>query len=274
MLVNYLTFVRTSFSHAFLDMLHRRRSQVIAIILLLPAFIPLLLLFLPRGQLDNGVTFVFDNMAEMLYIYAVTPLLSLFFGAMLVGEDIESQTIPYILTRPVPRSAWIAGRFLAFLVLCSLLLFAALSITFVTCSILDVSFPAGKTLVTMLHYEGAGIAALLGYGSICMLLGAVVKRPVILGVLLIFGWQRAAMYAPGITDFFTIEKYVNALLPEGGASIVVLSQAAITDAYKSEMVVSAPSALMTLIVIAIGCVVLTSAAVLSKEYTTPTAVTE
>lgn len=274
MLADYVAFVRTSFLHAFMDMIQRRRSQMVALILLLPAFIPLILLFLPRGDINTSNTFVFDNMAEMLYVLTVTPLLALFFGAMLVGEDIESQTIPYILTRPVPRSAWITGRFLAFMVLCSLLIFVALTITFITCSILEISFPSGTTLMNLFRYEAAAIAGLLGYGGICMLLGAVVKRPVIVGVLFIFGWQRAAFFAPGITDFFTIEKYVTALLPEGSSSVAVLGREAITEAYKAEMAVSAPIALMTLIAIAIVCIALTSSAVLNREYTTPTAVTE
>jgi len=272
---NYFSFVLSSFMHAFLDMLQRRRSQVVGAVMVMPAVIPLLLLVLPRGdEIDTGVSFIFDNMAEMLYVQAATPLLALFFGAMLIGEDVEAQTIPYILTRPVPRSAWVAGRFLAYLALCSILLFVALAVTFISCSIFDVAFPSGSTFKSLFHFQGAGMAGLLGYGGVCMLLGALVKRPVIVGVLLIFGWQRGAMFAPGVTDFFTIEKYVTALLPGGGTSIAVQGRAALTDQYKAELAVSAPTAFFVLLVIAIACIALTSAAVLSREYTTPTAVTE
>ena len=275
MTAHYFRFAATTFSHTFLDMLQRRRNQVIAVIISLPAFIPLLLIFLPTGvDFDNEIAFVFTQMAELLYIRAVTPLLALFFGAMLIGEDIESQTIPYILSRPVPRSAWIAGRFLAYLTATSLLMFAVLTISFVSCSILEISFPSIDTFLMLLRYEGVAVMSLMGYGAICMLLGSTVRRPIIVGILLIFLWQRFAMWAPGITDFFTIEKYVNALLPGGGTNIVSLFEATAIAAYKAELAVSAPAAVITLIGIAVACLARTTVAVLNKEYTTPTAVTE
>ncbi len=272
---DYFRFVATTFTHTFLDMLRRRRNQMIAAIVALPAFIPLLLLVLPTSEdFDRENAFVFTQMVEIFYIRAVTPLLALFFGAMLIGEDIESQTIPYILSRPIPRSAWISGRFLAYLAICSLLMLLALTVTFVSCSILEISFPSPDSLLLLLHYEGAAIMSLLGYGAICMLLGAIVRRPIIVGILLIFVWQRVAMFAPGMTDFLTIEKYVNALLPGGGSSVISLVEANAFDVIKTGLPISAPGAGVALIVIAALCIAGTTHAVLNKEYTTPTAVTE
>ena len=272
---DYFRFMTTTFAHTFLDMLRRRRNQMIGGIVALPAFIPLLLLVLPTGEgFDSGDTFVFTQMAEIFYIRAVTPLLALFFGAMLIGEDIESQTIPYILSRPIPRSAWIWGRFLAYWAVCSLLMLLALTVTFVSCSILEISFPSLDSLLLLLHYEGAAVMSLLGYGAICMLLGALVRRPFIVGILLIFLWQRLAMFAPGVTDFLTIEKYVIALLPGGGSSVISLLEANAFEVIKTGLPISAPAAVVALLVIAALCVAGTTQAVLNKEYTTPTAVTE
>ncbi len=275
MTAGYFRFAATTFSHVSLDMLQRRRNQVVALIVSLPAFIPLLLLVLPTGVDFGGEnTFVFTQMAELLYIRAVTPLLALFFGAMLIGEGIESQTIPYILSRPVPRSAWVAGRFLAYLAVASLLMFAVLTISFVSCSILQLSFPSMDRFLMLIRYEGVAVMSLMGYGAVCMFLGAVVRRPIIVGILLIFLWQRMAMLAPGVADFLTIEKYANALLPGGGSNVVSLVEATAIAAYKAEFAVSAPTAVLTLIAIAAACIGATTVAVLKKEYTTPTAVTE
>ncbi len=272
---DYFQFLATTFAHTFLDMLRRRRNQMIAAVVALPAFIPLLLLVLPSSaDFDSENTFVFTQMAEILYIRAVTPLLALFFGAMLIGEDIESQTIPYILSRPVPRSAWISGRFLAYWAVCSLLILLALTITFVSCSILEISFPSLDSLLLLLHYEGAAIMSLLGYGAVCMLLGAMVRRPIIVGILFIFMWQRMAMFAPGLADFLTIEKYVITLLPGGGSSVIALAEASAFGVIKSGVPISAPWAAIALMAIAAMCVAGTTRAVLEREYTTATAVTE
>jgi len=271
----YVQFLVTTFTHAFFDMIKRRRNQVIGAVILLPALIPLLLLVLPKSvDFTTSDTFVFTQMIEIFYIRAVTPLLALFLGAMLIGEDIESQTIPYILSRPIPRSAWVTGRFLAYLAASSLLLFVTLTVTFVSCSILEISFPSLDNLLLLFQYQGTAIMSLLGYGAICMLIGALVRRPIIVGILLIFLWQRLAMFAPGLSDYFTIEKYVNALTPGGGTNVISILEETAFQVIKSGMAITPFWAALALIAIAAACIAGTTRAVLKKEYTTPTAVTE
>lgn len=279
MLNAHLQFAWMAFLHSFDEMIRQRRSQIVAIIVILPAFIPLLLLVLPLDEdFDLTGAQAFTPMAEFFFISAVTPLLALFFGAMLIAESIEAQTIPYLLTRPIPRSSWIAGRFLAYLAMSSVILLAAFIATFISISIYDITFPSIANVGLLLRYEGVAIASLMGYGGICMLLGAVVRRPVIVGVLFIFGWQSAARLAPGITDFFTIEKYVLALVPPSETGIAhildLMSTSSPIGVYKSGIEISAPGAVLVLAAIAAACVALTTLAVLNKEYTTPTAVTE
>ena len=56
--------------------------------------------------------------------------------------------------------------------------------------------------------------ALSAYGSVALLLGAWVKRPIVWGLLLFIVWQRVALILPGKIDRLTIEKYISALAPQ------------------------------------------------------------
>ena len=63
------------------------------------------------------------------------------------------------------------------------------------------------------HYSGVALLGLLAYGAVTMFLGAVTKRPIVIGVLLLYGWQRVATAVPGLIDFLTVQKYTDTLLP-------------------------------------------------------------
>lgn len=211
--VGYLTHVRMSFVHAMLMMLRRSRILLAAAVTLLPVLVPLALAFLSdmRWSPDGEVTFV--RMIEDLYMLILAPVLALFFATMLVGEDVEAQTIVYILVRPIPRSAWVIGRYLAFVFMCSTMLFVSASLVFAGCQALA-DFPMNAdNLNRLLHYAAVMTGATAAYGAFCLFLGTYFKRPIIYGVLLLFGWQRLAMQIPGLIDFLTIQKYVEALYP-------------------------------------------------------------
>ena len=194
--------------------LRRKRILLAGCIALAPVVIPLAMAFFSASQFAEQGNETFVKMVQTLYLQAIVPLISLFFGCMLVGEDVEAQTIPYIMTRPMPRSAWIVGKYLAFMIITLSIMIPAVFLLFCSCiTLADFSFTT-PYIMLMLHYELVIAIALMGYGAFCMFLGALFKRPVIVGVCLLFGWQQLAMRIPGLIRFFTIEKYVREILPK------------------------------------------------------------
>lgn len=272
----YLLAVHTTLAHGLSAALRRRRTHVAFALIILPALIPLLILLVPHTHGSDEPTRgqVLMLMIETFYIGGVTPLLALFFAAMLVGEDVESQTISYLLTRPIPRTAWLIGKFLSYLIVCSGLI--AASILTLRLSVLPLLDTPSTTVgaLTLLRYEGVAAMALLGYGAICMLLGALFRHPIIIGALLFFGWQRIALLSPGATDFLTIQKYTTALLPGGGGNVASLIGGATSGLFNSKVAVSPPIAMLVLVLIAVGCIALAGVTVRHREYTVPAAVTD
>lgn len=272
----YLLAIQTALSHGLSAALRRRRTHVAFALVILPALIPLLILMVPHEHGDDLPTrdMVMELMIKTFYVTGVTPLLALFFAAMLVGEDVESQTVSYVLTRPIPRTAWILGKFLAYLVVGAALI--AISIVTLRLTVIPYDLPetAKITTLTLLRYEGVAIMSLLGYGALCTLLGALLRHPVIIGALLFFGWQRIAMLAPGITDLLTIEKYVTALLPPSGNVLEQLFNEAKDEIFVSKVTVEPGIALLVLLLFSGVCLALAGFTVRHREYTVPAAVTD
>ena len=264
----YLAVLQASCGHALQTLMRRRRLALAALVAFLPVLIPIALSFLSNSQFAEPGNRVFVRLAEELYVNVFTPLMALFFAGMLVAEDIEMRTMTYILTRPTSRSGWVFGRFLAFMVVASVILICSCALTFAACTMhADFSLTSPADLKLLAHYCGVMILALLAYGSFCVFLGAFTKRPIVYGVILLYGWQYVATLVPGLVDFFTIKKYTDALLPIMATQRNVTDiQTALGTFQREVLLVGAGKALIVLLVITAVALGATVVAVSRREY--------
>ena len=164
----------------------------------------------------NGVAVpgpvIFGGMIWLLYLRFVIPVLGAFYGTSLMSDEVEDRTITYLFTRPVPRGAVIIGKYLAYLVCTGLVVLPSVIavyflITPVAGGSIGGTFPQ---LVTDLGLLAVGLAV---YGAVFALIGALVPRPLVAGLLLIFGWEQVALLIPGYLRSFTVAHYLQALVP-------------------------------------------------------------
>jgi len=269
----YLNYVRGAFEHALVMMLRRQRLILAAVVTFLPVLVPLAMAFLSATQFADDGSKAFVKMVEMVHINVLGPLLALFFATMLVGEDVETQTIPYILTRPQPRSAWVLGRYLAYLAVASAILLISMALTFAACTALSSFGFNARDLKLLAHYCGVAVMGLMGYGAVTIFLGATTRRPIIIGVLVLYAWQKMATLVPGLIDFFTIQKYTDALLPILPTQRDNVEIQTVLGTFQKDVLVIGPmKAAITLVVISLvflGCTVL---AVRWREYSAARAI--
>ena len=65
-------------------------------------------------------------------------------------------------------------------------------------------------LLTDLGLLGLGLAI---YGAVFAFVGAIFKRPLVIGLVFAFGWEQVAMVMPGYMKRFTIAYYIQSLVP-------------------------------------------------------------
>ena len=209
----YLNCVRAACGHAVQMMVRRQRIIFASIICMLPVLLPLALAFLSKWEFAEDGREQFIRIGSGLYVTVLSPLLALFFATMLVGEEAESQTMPYLLTRGAPRSAWVLGRFFAYVLVTGCLVSLAMSLTFAACTTLErLGWSLGE-LKMLGQFLLAAIMGLIGYGALTAFLGAVSKRPILIGVVLIYGWQSVAITVKGLLENLTIRFYLDRMIP-------------------------------------------------------------
>jgi ABC-2 type transport system permease protein len=165
---------------------------------------------------------MFGMMIWVLFVRFIVPVLGVFYGTALVADEVEDKTITYLFTRPIQRGAVLLGKYLAYLVCTALVVLPSVTIVyFMIVPFSDVPATFGL-LVKDLGILAVGLAV---YGALFALIGAVLKRPLVIGLIFAFGWEQMALLMPGYLKRFTVAHYIQALVPhampaDGPASLL------------------------------------------------------
>jgi hypothetical protein len=71
----------------------------------------------------------------------------------------------------------------------------------------------GGSFVDLLKDLALLTLGLAVYGALFAFIGAKFKRPLLVGLIFIFGWEQAALAFPGYLKKFTVAYYLQALVP-------------------------------------------------------------
>ncbi len=200
-------------------------------------------------------------MIWLLYLRFVVPVLGAFYGTSLMSDEVEDRTLTYLFTRPVPRGAVIIGKYLAYLACTALVVLP--SVTAVYLLITPVSGGSiGGTFPQLLTDLGLLALGLAVYGAVFAFIGALVPRPLVAGLILIFGWEQVALLVPGYLRSFTVAHYLQGLVPHAMPQddTVTAIQSLFSDPP------TALSSITTLVVILVTALFLAARTVERREY--------
>src|SRR5262249_16511859 len=203
------------------QMLWSRRSIFLALVVggpvMLAVIVRTLSIVIPSSSLRiNGAMVggpsIFGMMIWLLYVRFIVPVLGVFYGTALIADEVDDKTITYLFTRPIPRGAVLLGKYLAYLACTVLLILPTVMVVFFLIVPLGGGSigPAFPGLLTDFGMIAAGLAA---YGAVFALVGARLKRPLVVGLVFAFGWEPTVMLVPGYLKQLTVAYYVQALVP-------------------------------------------------------------
>jgi ABC-2 type transport system permease protein len=172
-----------------------------------------------NGQRVVGMG-IFGVMIWMLFLRFIVPILGVFYGTALMADEIEDKTITYLFTRPIPRGAVLVGKYLAYVACTSLVVLPSVMLVyFMLVRFAEIPSTFGQ-LLTDLGLLGFGLAV---YGALFAFVGAFFKRPLIIGLVFIGGWEPTVLALPGYMKRFTVAYYVQSLVPHAMPSEGVIS---------------------------------------------------
>jgi ABC-2 type transport system permease protein len=211
------------------EMLWSRRTIFMALIVGAPVLIALFLRMLDALGVPvfrvNGMTMpgpaIFGLMIWVFYLRFTVPVLGVFYGTSLIADEVEDKTITYLFTRPIPKGAVLVGKFLAYLA-CTLFVVLP-SIVIVYLAIVPMRGSLGGSFVDLLKDLALITIGLAVYGAVFAFIGARFKRPLLVGLIFIFGWEQMALAFPGYLKKFTVAYYLQAMVPHAMPNDSVVS---------------------------------------------------
>jgi ABC-2 type transport system permease protein len=154
---------------------------------------------------------IFGLMIWVFYLRFTVPILGVFYGTSLMADEVEDKTITYLFTRPVRRGAVLIGKYLAY-VACTVFVVLP-SVMLVYLLIVPMNGSLGGSFIDLLKDLAMLTLGLAVYGALFAFIGAKFKRPLLIGLIFIFGWEQAALAFPGYLKKFTVAYYLQALVP-------------------------------------------------------------
>ncbi len=195
------------FRTALLDLLRTRKLVSAAILIAMPAILGLLVkwksdpdTYLPESQ--YGLLTVFFIFGFVLI------MLSVIFSTGVVAQEVEQKTIVYLLTRPVPRWRILLMKYLAAVLVTTVVGWLA-----IVAAALTTYGPlklGGTALGRDLAILPVGVMA---YSAIFLLIATLLNRPLIFGLIFAFGWETLMRILPGYGQYCSVMTYLRVLAP-------------------------------------------------------------
>lgn len=186
------------------------KTRVFAIL----GLIPVALAVVARIVLHGRTGLMADVSTEILMVFFLQfyiVILALFFGTSVAAEEVENRTLAYLITRPIPKTSIVLGKYGAY----SVLMFAMVGLSLAVSYFVINAGRLGEAAIygTFLRYLGVLGLGILAYTAFFTFLGVVLKKAIIVGLVFGFGWENVIQYFPGSTQRFSIVHYLKSLLP-------------------------------------------------------------
>ena len=221
----YLTSALRIFDLSLSEMLWSRRTIFMALLVGAPVAISLILRLLVGlgapilgeevGPQHRGVRMtgpaIFGLMIWVFYLRVIVPILGVFYGSSLMADEVEDKTITYLFVRPIRRGAVLVGKYLAYLA-CTIFVVLP-SVMLVYLLVVPMRGSLGGSFIDLLKDLSLLALGLAVYGAVFAFVGAKFKRPLLVGLIFIFGWEQAAMALPGYMKRFSVAYYLQGLVP-------------------------------------------------------------
>src|SRR5205809_1536215 len=180
------------------EMLWSRRTIFMALVIGVPIVIaPAMRVAdaLSGSRLPMTGPAIFGLMIWMFYLRFAVPVLGVFYGTSLIADEVEDKTITYLFTRPIPRGAVLLGKYLAYLACTVFVVLPSVVITYLV--IVPMRGSLGASFIDLVKDLVLLALGLAVYGAVFAFVGARFKRPLLTGLIFVFGWEQVVLAIPG-----------------------------------------------------------------------------
>ena len=170
-----------------------------------------LVLSIPHAAMQSDrflADWEFTNFARWVilsaYLGFVLPMFTLAYASGAIGSERESRSLIWLMTRPIPRSAIYLAKFVGTLPWCLLFSvggFGALCLA-----------GGEQGRVAFRLFWPAALAGTIAFSALFHLIGAIFRRPVIVGLVYVFFFEFLVAALPGSLKMLSLTFYTRCLM--------------------------------------------------------------
>ncbi len=186
--------------------------RVIATALL--AAVPLILtLSLAAARVESFDILLFQVLMIPLFLQVVLIFVTLVNATALIREEIDDNTLPFLLTRPISKPALLAYKYLGYLVAVLILLVPPVVLAY---AVTEVYRGLGLTadLDVLWGFLATTILGSAAYGALFLFISVLVRRPLAAGLLIGFVWESVVGSIPGDVPKLSVIHYLRTILKD------------------------------------------------------------
>jgi len=211
------------------------------------SWIPLLLVAsLALARVASFDILLFQALMVPLFLQIVLVFVTLVDATALIREEIDDNTLPFLLTRPVSKPVLALSKYAGYLVAALVLLLPPVLVSYgVTEAYAGAALGTDADVLT--GFLAATALAVLAYGALFFFLSVALRKPLFVGLLIGFVWESIVGSLPGSVPKLSLIYYLKSVL---AGMIAVPALPGFTPE------ISAPVAAAILVAFAVAMVVL------------------
>lgn len=189
-------------------LLTTRRAIVTALLAMVPVIV---VLSMAAARVQSFGIVLFQILMVPLFLQVVLIFVTIVQAGSLIREEIDDDTLPYLLTRPISKPAVVLYKYLGYVVAMFVLLVPPLVVAYgVTEAYTGSSF--GADLDVLGAFLAVTVLGGLAYGAIFTLLSVGTRRPLFAGLMFGFVWEGIVGSIPGDVPKLSVIYYLRSIL--------------------------------------------------------------
>lgn len=176
------------------------------------SWVPLLLVAsLALARVASFDILLYQALMVPLFVQIVLVFVTLVDSSALIREEIDDNTLPYLLTRPVSKPALALSKYAGYLAAALALLLPPVLVSYgVTEAYAGTGL--GTDADVLWGFLGATALAVLAYGALFFFLSVVLRKPLTVGLLIGFVWENIVGSLPGDVPKLSLIYYLKSVL--------------------------------------------------------------
>ncbi len=154
---------------------------------------------------------LFEALMVPLFLRIVVIFVTLVSAMALVREEIDDNTLPFLLARPVSKVTVLVSKFTGYLIAAFALLLPPVLVAWgVTEAYQGVG--SNTDLNVLSGFLGATALGVIAYGSLFYFLSVALRKPLMVGLLMGFLWETVVIILPGSIPKLSLIFYLQSIL--------------------------------------------------------------